>query len=528
MRGFPAAARPGVVPALAALVVFAILAFHPALLNDGDTYWHLAAGGWMLDHGRLLDRDVFSATVTGQPWIPLEWLSEVAMAGAYRLGGWTGVILLFAAAGAALVGLVGSRLSRVLPATGTAATLALLFLLAAPSLLARPHLLALPLLAGWTLALLRARDEDRAPPLWLPLLMVAWANLHGSYLFGLLLFGVFGLEALIAGRATPLKVIGAWAPAGLLTLAAAFATPHGLDGVLHPLALTRMRSLPMITEWRPVDFSTFGPVEAALLVTLLVCLLKGVRVPVVRLLLLLFVLHMTLEHQRHQAVLAVLGPLLLAEPLAEAYGRAGGRAVLGPRGLVAAALAFAVVAGVRIALPAQRPDGLNTPVTALTHLPPELAQRPVLNTYGFGGWLMLTGHRPFIDGRADMYGDAFMQRYDAITRGNQQALSQALERYGVDWTLLRPDEALVPILDVRPGWRRLYADRWAVLHVREAALATPWSLERDLIARPAPTSADRALGVQSRGQVNGIEPSPGCRRVAARCSVPRSSERDRA
>jgi len=453
-------------------VVFAILAFHPALLNDGDTYWHLAAGGWMLDHGRLLDRDVFSATVAGKPWIPLEWLSELVMAGAFRLGGWTGLVLLFAAAGAALVGLVGSRVSRVLPPTGTAAALALLFLLAAPSLLARPHLLALPLLAGWTVALLRARDEDRPPPLWLPLMMVVWANLHGSYLFGFLLFGVFGLEALIAARAAPLKVIRAWTPVGLLTLAAAFATPHGVDGLLHPLALTRMQSLPMITEWRPVDFSTFGPVEAALLVTLLACLLKGVRVPVVRLLLLLFVLHMTLEHQRHQAVLAVLGPLLLAEPLAEAYGRAEGRALLGPRGFLAVALAFAVVAGFRIALPVQRPDGLNAPVTALAHLPPELASRPVLNTYGFGGWLMLTGHRPFIDGRADMYGDAFMQRYDAVTRGEPEAVDAAFARYGVDWTLLRPNEALVPILDARPGWRRVFADRWAVLHVREAALTS--------------------------------------------------------
>jgi hypothetical protein len=38
----------------------------------------------------------------------------------------------------------------------------------------------------------------------------------------------------------------------------------------------------------------------------------------------------------------------------------------------------------------------------------------VLNTYGFGGYLIFSGVRPFIDGRSDMYGDAFFMRYADI------------------------------------------------------------------------------------------------------------------
>ena len=37
----------------------------------------------------------------------------------------------------------------------------------------------------------------------------------------------------------------------------------------------------------------------------------------------------------------------------------------------------------------------------------------------------------------------------------------------VSWTILSPDKPLVALLDRTPGWRRLYADNTAVVHVRE-------------------------------------------------------------
>lgn len=45
---------------LAALAVFAVTAFAPGVLNDGDTYWHIAAGQWMLAHHSVLSTDPFS------------------------------------------------------------------------------------------------------------------------------------------------------------------------------------------------------------------------------------------------------------------------------------------------------------------------------------------------------------------------------------------------------------------------------------------------------------------------------------
>src|SRR5690349_2160797 len=76
----------------AALTGFWLVVFDPRALVDGDTSSHLAAGSWMLDHGRVPHLDPFSFTHGGQPWVPHEWLSEVVMTLVYRAAGWTGIV----------------------------------------------------------------------------------------------------------------------------------------------------------------------------------------------------------------------------------------------------------------------------------------------------------------------------------------------------------------------------------------------------------------------------------------------------
>jgi hypothetical protein len=98
-----------------ALAGFALAAFSPAILNDGDTYWHIRAGEWMLDHRAVLHSDVFFYSVAGRPWDAAEWLAEVIMALAWRahflwIGGWASVHLLFGIAAALTAGIVAGAL----------------------------------------------------------------------------------------------------------------------------------------------------------------------------------------------------------------------------------------------------------------------------------------------------------------------------------------------------------------------------------------------------------------------------------
>ncbi|MEY3974413.1 MAG: hypothetical protein RIS59_774, partial [Pseudomonadota bacterium] len=79
--------------------------------------------------------------------------------------------------------------------------------------------------------------------------------------------------------------------------------------------------------------------------------------------------------------------------------------------------------------------------------------------------LIYRGIPVFIDGRADLYGDAFVKRcIEAWSDGTD--LLPLMDEYRVAWTLLPPHTRAVSILDDTPGWLRLYSDSHAVVHRR--------------------------------------------------------------
>jgi hypothetical protein len=90
----------------------------------------------------------------------------------------------------------------------------------------------------------------------------------------------------------------------------------------------------------------------------------------------------------------------------------------------------------------------------------------VLNEEGFGGYLVFNGVPTFIDGRIEMYGDDFLARYLGADRGDETALTGLLDNYHIAWTMFSPQSGAAIVLDGLPGWRRVYADAWAVIDVR--------------------------------------------------------------
>jgi hypothetical protein len=452
-------------PPIAAVLLAAVVLFAPPILNDPDTYWHLATGGWILDHGRVPHVDVFSYSAAGAPWVAHEWLSDVFMAMAWRAGGWGGMLIVFAAAAGATAWLLARRLSNAIGGVTLLFASVLAISCMAPSLLARPQLLVLPVMLLWVGQLTKARELHRAPPLSAVLLMTLWANLHGSFVLGLLVAGAFGLDALIEDKAQRAATIRQWGVFGVASLAATLLTPNGLAGLTYPFQILGMTSLPGIVEWRAADFSQPSILELTMLATLFVCLGRGVRLRTAPLLLLLGLLHMALQHSRQILPLAVLAPLILAEPLGRALGHEPMRVRLRPILLASTLVAAIALFAVRLAVPLTRTDGPSSPVTAMAHVPPDLARQPVFNDYGFGGYLIFKGVRPFIDGRSDMYGDTFTQNYFRAVRPDPIFLADLLQRNGVTWTVLAPGNPAVGVLE-RAGWRRLYSDRFAVVQIR--------------------------------------------------------------
>jgi hypothetical protein len=244
---------------------------------------------------------------------------------------------------------------------------------------------------------------------------------------------------------------------------------NGLTQLLLPLNIMGMKSVYLIQEWNP-STPSFSPLfYVILLATLAVIVLKGVKVRVGEALLLLFLLGWAFSQIHHQSWLVIVASMVLAPLLA------GPMPEVGPlfsdarsrRFWIGGALAaIAMVLLLRLWTPFEPKHSQTTPQKLLAHVPPELRTQPVFNDYGFGGPLILAGIRPYIDGRADMYGDKFFLNWWDIVNGDMQKFDGAVSKYDIRWTLLDPKEPLVKQLDASPNWRRLYSDKVGVIHVR--------------------------------------------------------------
>jgi hypothetical protein len=460
-------------PIVAICVGYVIVLFASAVLNDADTYWQIEIGRWVLEHHALPNADPFSYTFAGAPWTTHEWLSEVLMALAYRAGSWCGILVLFAAAAAATFGLLARYLARWLNQPAATAVFALGVACGASSLLARPHLLALPALTAWTIGLVSAKDNGAAPSALLLPLMTVWANLHGSFIFGLTLALPIAFEAVAEAGSQRASVALRWGAFIIGAIGASLLTPNGWHGLLVPFQLMRLATNSSIIEWAPTSFQSFQPLEGALIAMLYVAFSRNVRLPIGRLIIVLGLLYLALAHTRHQMLAGVVGAIVLARPLGQAFDGVDGPANRGiascadRRWIVAGVACIALLTVVRFIHPLERSDDRVSPVTALSHVPLEMRKEPVLNSYDFGGYLIFNHVKPFIDGRALPYGDEYISAYLAAMAPNRAAFARIVEKYRIRWALLAAGSPAVDMIAALPDWRRLYADGIAVVYVHD-------------------------------------------------------------
>lgn len=457
-----------------------------ALLRDGDVYWHIAVGQWMFKHRAVPAGDPFSHTLPGGSWTAHEWLSELMLAAAHEWGGWTLVVAITALSFAAAIGLLTRALLRNLEPIYALLFAALAISMTAGHVLARPHVFAMPLLLVWTIELVRASDEQRSPPWWLLAVMALWANLHGGFTLGLALAFAFALEACLGAWKTPRfrPTVRSWSLFCVLAVVFSMFTPQGPQGILFTWQVMMQSSytLGWIGEWLSPNFHALQPLEIWLLGGLALVLHQGLRLPPMRLILVLGLLHLSLKHVRNIELVGLLTPLFVAAPFAaqwrvkqqaaqqvESLDRLF-RKLAQPAGQFALAISLVVVLAVPVwssrARPIELPES-SVPAAAVRAVRQAGIQGPVLNNYNWGGYLIYSGIAPFIDGRADLYGDAFLKEYvEALGLRTSDGLQKLLAKYQITWTLLEPGSAAVTLLDHLPGWQRLHADETAVVHVK--------------------------------------------------------------
>jgi len=449
------------------------------LLRDSDTLWQIKIGQWIVEHGAMPYTDVHSFTRFGEPWISSSWLAQVLYAFAYGSLDWAGPVVLTSLAIGATVAIFIYLLDEYVDPARSILIVTLAVLMSGTHFLARPHMLALPVMLAFVGGLMAAADR-RGHPSWLLLpLLALWANLHGGFVLGLALIGPIGLEAVWCSDPKDRVALAArWALFGLAAIAACCCTPYGWNTLLGATKILSLgKLLTLIWEWMPANFGSISFFEVGLLGLIGLAFYRGLVLSVPRILLMLGLIWMALTHARNIEIFAFLAPLVLAKPFAEQLGT-GRTAVVPIREtqsrshvvmLAALAVAFAGWASTKTFVAYHSFSFLQSqmPVAAVEVLKQRHAQR-IFSTAPFGGYLLSRDIKTFIDGRAELYGEKFVMDYfDAVEGKDVETLLHLLETYQIDATLLNPTLPSVKALDHLAGWKRLYADDVAVIHVRE-------------------------------------------------------------
>jgi hypothetical protein len=136
--------------------------------------------------------------------------------------------------------------------------------------------------------------------------------------------------------------------------------------------------------------------------------------------------------------------------------------------LVVAPLTLAVVRVQHTVASQAAAEAQHFPAAAMEFIRAQQLPQPLYNEYGWGGYLIWKLHpdyRVFIDGRADVYGDEFIEEFLA-THDGEAHWQESLNKYGVRTVLIKPDAALASLLRQSPSWQKVFEDREAIIFVK--------------------------------------------------------------
>jgi hypothetical protein len=484
-----------------AFVLLAAVMADTIQVADTDLWMHVRFGQIVLHTGHLIRSDIFSYSAPGAPWFNHEWLADVVMALFYGAGGVVGLKLmkfLCAAATMALLAIGTAETGADYPAQLAALMLAALGLRL--QIQFRPQLFDYIFLSA-LLAMLARESRGRRARLWLAIPMMAvWANLHGGFLIGLV---VLGLYAAVVGVQDWLAERG-WRRAislGALTSAALLATLINPFGIHELYVVLGKFSEPILTLNRNVEFqsplyllttsdSRLGLFYAWLfpiaitIGALITFALTPRREDFALMAVAVMMICASLYAVRNMAfaVIACTAPLAghlqlvtvsarrrgAEPPRHDAVASASGRAQL-----LALALAVFLAASTKIFSPRLR-IYMDYPVGAVAFMQRNHLSGNILSTYAWGGYIIWHDVPPskvFFDSFDERYPQSVQYDYMRFTTGGSGD-TQVLDRYPHDYVLVPASSYLDLLMAKRSDWAPIYRDPVCVLFARPGSAAT--------------------------------------------------------
>lgn len=466
---------------LAALFVVLMVLTVRARLNDPDLWWHLKVGEIIWNTHSIPTADLFSFTTNHHAWTAHEWLAEVSLYGAWKAGGASALMLWLCFFSSVLIITsyvscsIYSENAKVAFVGGLAT-----WGFATVGLSARPHLIGYLLLTAAILLVHLGRAGDRRWFLLLPAVFAIWVNCHGSFIFGLMILVVIFGCSFLQFRAGLLIAVP-WAKprrdmlavAIGLSVAALFINPAGVQQVIYPLDVIfhQNTNLGAVSEWQPPTFDN-GRDLAFLAVAGVIGLLVVVRrteLHMEEFVLLALSFGMAIRHSRMMFVFGIVAAPILCRLLAdtwENYEHASDRRTpnLVMMLLAAAVCVFAFPGGEELA---QQVNQAN-PVKAVEFMRKNGVEGRMLNDYGYGGYLIWAApeYPVFVDGRADIYDwTGVLKEYGAWATLKQDP-NILLDKYRIDFCLLRRNAPMAYVLPYLPGWKLLYFDDLSIIYGR--------------------------------------------------------------
>jgi hypothetical protein len=321
--------------------------------------------------------------------------------------------------------------------------------------------------------------------------MLLWANLHAGFAVGLalilgvlagtLLERIFGLmpKAAADGEMRNLTVLF------VACTAVALLNPNGFHLLSYPIETLRSHAQQTyISEWASPDFheGRFQSFLAMVFLTFVAMAVSGKRQRPRDLLLLVATAYAGMRSIRHIPIFALVAAPILAEHVyamvkdrrwaawVDARDRKPDRAKAAMNLILAmAVLAFAVL---RVGILVKRQPATEAekyPEAAVRYVQQQRLAAPIFNYYDWGGyfiWKLYPTYRVYIDGRADVYGDKFLDSFAELYRA-QGDWRASLEQYGVQTVVLPPKTSLATALRHEPGWNKLFEDKQAAIFSRE-------------------------------------------------------------
>ena len=469
----------------ALFVVLLAAAIRPTI--DPDMWWHLRTGEAILSGG-IPRTDLFSFTAATNEWVTHEWLSQLVMWSVYLLAGFTGLSVFFAVVTAATWGVVYLMSDGRPYVAGIVVAVAAMTSSVAWG--SRPQLFNLLFLAAFLFLLEKRKDGEVGR--WVfaafPVLTAIWANLHSGFLLGIVVLGTYLVgDFLESRRSDPsVRTLSSSDLYRLLLATAASAlaavvNPNGVRLWWYPFETifsTVQREL--IIEWFPPNPTqpVFWLVAGLVAVGILAIVRAASRPSITELLVFIGTAAGAFLSVRNIPIFAVAATPILcryltaALPSTRRHTSDDARESQRLPTLLAAAvigLGAAAIAAATLVTNAAAVGG-TFPEAAVDWI--ELDERTedrIFNSYNWGGYLIWRGYPVYVDGRADVYGDAGLLRW-AQTYRVEPGWEDPLDKYEVDLVLVESDSQLAAKLANAPGWGLIYEDSLARVFERDDQL----------------------------------------------------------